>query len=962
MHTNISRYFLRLLTITVLLSVTLIGSLWLWDTYTVYHRDIAEIHASYMQQQHILLKNEVKHALEYIAFMRSRMQKNTKNQTEEQIKSDILAWLQYYRWGREKKNYIFVGQWDGLSLSGPGKGKNMLSITDPNGVHIVQELITQARKGGGFVKYVMPKFKNTRPAPKLSYAAPIREWKWYVGSGLYVDDVETMISARRKQLKKEFFYHLVRTGLLLLLLSVTGLIMVSLVARRIRSNLAPFSNFFHRAATDLVQIKEDALDFDEFRLLAQDANAMLQERDRILEILRNQEQLLNALTRAGHQLLSGADPNRAVTDALAILGEACEMERVYLFEVEHRNIKLRYEWTDGVHSRMKDPRFQHIPETLLKSQWADELREGRAVQGGPDDFSGVAAELTREYGVKTILMLPVLYRGKFWGMLGFDACKAPVRWAENSIHSLQNFASILCTAIMQRRSEQEATRIRDQWVMIFNSIEDAIFLLDADSKVVNANRMALQAVHVDDLASLIGLHLPEILHGEGIKFKACLADLVLQQGIPMADEVRSSVLDKIFQVSAFPVHRNDGKLTGVIYIARDMTWEKSMERQLAQARKMEAIGTLAGGIAHDFNNILAAIIGFSELARIKLRQHETDAIDSDLEQILLAGGRAKDLVSQLLIFSRNQESRKILTRVSPIIKETTKMLQAFIPANITIKTNLAPESKKVSADGTALHQVFMNLGSNAAQAMKKNGGELHIALEEIQLSPEQRDRIDNPAEQYLHIIISDQGGGIDPLFVDKIYDPFFTTKEVGEGTGMGLAAVHGIIKEHGGFIELENKPGAGAVFHIFLPQTDEETTGTLSMVNEQTTKSHTFKKVLVVDDEKMLLAMYTDMFAFLGCTTLTTDNPKKAVELLKDNPDIDLLCTDYDMPDMNGLQLAEQCHQIRPNLPIILNSGLTVDLDHDSIQHSGISEIITKPVALQELQRVLVGLVNKINT
>jgi CheY-like chemotaxis protein len=271
------------------------------------------------------------------------------------------------------------------------------------------------------------------------------------------------------------------------------------------------------------------------------------------------------------------------------------------------------------------------------------------------------------------------------------------------------------------------------------------------------------------------------------------------------------------------------------------------------------------------------------------------------------------------------------------------------------------ETKKVSADGTALHQVFMNLGSNAAQAMKKNGGEIHIALEEIQLSREQRDQINDPAEQYLHISISDQGGGIDPLFVDKIYDPFFTTKEVGEGTGMGLAAVHGIIKEHGGFIELENKPGVGAIFHIFLPQADEGTIAISSIINKQNTKSHTFKTVLVVDDEKMLLAMYTDMFSFLGCATLTTDNPQDALAVLKNNPEIDLLCTDYDMPDINGIQLAEQCHEIRPDLAIILNSGLTVDLDHESLQRSGINVVITKPVALQELQRVLIGLANKTN-
>ncbi len=1096
MYKNISHYFLQLLTISVLLAVTLIGSMWFWDTYGVYRRDVDNLRASYIRQQRRELKRQVEFALAHIAYIRSQERKTAEAEIREQINitwkladsiyrqgkntlspeqlaaligkplgvirspySDFsfilnrhgiqeffawqektangvksnnhtikdqrfiqkilrlaskdgtlheytwtteskdkqrsthcvvfrflpaldwvigtgmstegvdqliqkkaLSWLEHYRWGRKKNNYIFAGQWDGLSLTKPAKGKNMLEVTDPNGVHIVKELIRQAKNGGGFVQYVMPRLSEVKPAPKLSYAAPIKQWQWYVGTGVYVDEIEAIITARRQQLKQEFFHHLTQIGILLLLLSTVCVAMVLIVGRRVKSNLAPFADFFHQASSNFVQIQEDKLNFDEFRLLARDANAMLQERDKIQEILRNQEQLLNAMTRAGHQLLSGTDPDHAVTEALAILGKACGADRVYLFEVEQKKgakkiIKLRYEWTDNVSRRMEDSRFQHISQTLLKSRLAEELRQGRAVQRSLEDLSGEAAELSREYGVKSILMLPVIYRGRFWGMLGCDACKAPIYWPENSVHSLQNFASTLCTAIMQRRSEQEATRIRDQWITTFNSIRDAIFLLDTENRIINANVEALRVAGVNDLAAIHGRNLPNILHGKGKRFKACLAELTLEQGIPLSDEVHSTKLGKFFFSSSFPVYHQEGNLAGVIYIARDVTREKNMERQLIQARKMEALGTLAGGIAHDFNNILAAIMGFSELALVKLQHETTDGLKDDLGQILRAGKRAKDLVAQLLAFSRSRESRKVFIKVTPIIQETIHMLKAFVPANIQVTTQLKPETRNLFADPTALHQVFMNLGSNAAQAMKNKGGLLVIKLEEIRLSREQRERISNPAGSYLHVSFSDQGGGIDPGIVDKIYDPFFTTKEVGEGTGMGLAAVHGIVEDHDGFMELENKPGTGAVFHIYLPQTSKTDTQQIpSAVNRQNTATRTFKKILIVDDEAMLLAMYKDMFSLLGCDTLTTAHPKDALQLLRDNPDIDLLCTDYDMPEMNGFELARQIRRIRPNLPILLNSGLTVNLDGDSIQKTHISKILTKPITLQDLQKALLQL------
>ena len=967
MQIKISRYFLRLLTITVLAAVILIGSLWFFDTYKVYLRDIKEIRTSSLRQQRREIKEQVEFALKYISYMQHKTSKDVPVAEKERIRSEILNWLQYYRWDKDNCNYIFVGNYDGLLLAGPPEvvGKNMLAVTDIHGVHIVQEFIRLAQNGGGYLQYVMPKFKGIRPMPKISYIASVPQWHWFIGTGRYLDDIKAIISARKQQLKNEFISHIIQICILLLLLSTVILSIIFIVSRRVRSNLEPFVSFFHQASSNFVQIKENALNFVEFQLLARDANAMLLERDKIQKILRRQEKLQNALTRAGHQLLSGADLEHAVTGALAILGKACMAERAYLLEVidgkeSGKVVTLRYEWTNNVSSRLDDPRFQHILQTLLKSRWAADLRQGHAVQADVNDFSGEAAELSRHYEIKSILLLPVIYRGRFWGVLGCDACKAPNHWSSNTIHSLQSFASTLCTVIMQRRSEQEATRIRDQWVTTFNSIKDAIFLLDTDNRVINANAEALCIAGVDDLAAILGQNLPNILHGEGTRFKACLAELTLEQGIPLSDEVHSSKLDKFFFSSSFPVYRREGKLAGVIYIARDVTREKNMEQQLIQARKMEALGTLAGGIAHDFNNILAAIMGFSELGLVKIQQNEIKGLEDDLAQILRAGRRAKKLVAQLLAFSRNQESRKAVIKGKPILEETIHMLGAFVPANIQVDTELSPETRTIFADPTALHQVFLNLGSNAAQAMKEKGGRLLIALEETTLSREQQQRISDPAASYLHIVFSDQGGGVDPRIVDKIYDPFFTTKEVGEGTGMGLAAVHGIIEDHDGFMELENQPGVGAAFHLYLPQTTEKDTQQIgSVLDQQNPAGHTFNLVLIVDDEAMLLAMYKDMFSLLGCDTLTTPDPNNAIELLKNNPNIDLLCADYDMPEMNGLELARQCHILRPNLPILLNSGLNVDIDEKTLQDAGIKNILTKPVALQELQKILLLLTER---
>ncbi len=875
---------------------------------------------------------------------------------EELIKENVLDWLDHLRLGENGHEYLFAGTWDGLSLSGPGKGKNMLAITDRDGVRIVEELIKKARAGGGFVEYVMPRFESASPAPKLSYVAPLKEWQWYIGSGRYMDEIDVLIQNRGRQLQKALINHLCQIGFLLILLGAFALTMVYIIGKRLRKNVDPLTDFFNRAAKDFVQLDEEQLDFEEFRQIAKNANEMVREQKRTYTLLSNQEQLLTCLTKANHQLLSGTDIDRAINKTLAIIGNGCNVERVNLFETsgtdtdqDKDTMDLCFQWCNDVSSSINDPHFQSIPFTSFSAGWCTDLLKGVPFQGQAKDMPDEMAALMDEYGVQSTLLLPIMYRESLWGVLSLDACKKSVTFSEHAIRSLQNFSSSLCAAVVQRRSEQESVRIRDQWVSTFDSISDAIFVLDDSCQLINANHSALNIAETDSISAIRGLHISSILHGELGNSESCLAEKSLKQNKPLMEEVQSVLHHKTYLSSAFPMKDSDNRVSGVIFIARDVSNEKNMERQIVQSQKMEAIGVLAGGIAHDFNNILAAIMGFTELAQIKVQQERTEGLDKDLDQIFNAGERAKDLVIQLLAFSRNQDNEQTLLTVTPIIKETIKMLQAFLPANIVTTTNLGPETRKTLANGTALHQVFMNLANNGAQAMQEDGGELHISLEEVELSSAQQAEFQVPGGSYLHLAFSDQGKGINPRIVSKIYDPFFTTKKQGDGTGMGLAAVHGITEAHKGFITLDNRVGEGATFHIYLPQSDEPVgTKVQPVISKELQPTH-YKTILVVDDEEMLLTMYQDIFTLLGCTAITADRPGKALMLLEKHPEIDLLCTDMNMPEMNGLKLAEQCHAIRPELPVLLCSGLTINLKKEELQRAGINVILEKPLTLQSL-------------
>jgi signal transduction histidine kinase/ActR/RegA family two-component response regulator len=385
----------------------------------------------------------------------------------------------------------------------------------------------------------------------------------------------------------------------------------------------------------------------------------------------------------------------------------------------------------------------------------------------------------------------------------------------------------------------------------------------------------------------------------------------------------------------------------VLSIFHDITEQKKLEAQIRRADKIQAIGTLAGGIAHDFNNILSAIMGYTDMA---LSEHElNDDLRRYLEQVFKAGKRARDLVRQILTFSRQSDEIPHPMRVSPIIKEVLKLLRASLPSTINIHQNIQPEPDIVLADPTHIHQILINLCTNAAYAMREKKGDLKVDLAPVEIiTGDVLTSQDLFPGMYLKLTVSDTGCGIDPSVIDRIFDPFFTTKKPGEGTGMGLSVVHGILKSYGGTITVESEVGKGTDFHIYIPLLADRA----SKKDEQEAKDFPGGKesILFVDDEEVIVQIGKVMLTGLGYEFVGTTDSLEALKLFQARPErFDLVITDMTMPNMTGVELARELMCIRPNMPIILCTGFSEAITAESAKAIGLKDFILKPIIRSQI-------------
>lgn len=402
----------------------------------------------------------------------------------------------------------------------------------------------------------------------------------------------------------------------------------------------------------------------------------------------------------------------------------------------------------------------------------------------------------------------------------------------------------------------------------------------------------------------------------------------------------------VFDITASPVKDKYGDISGIIGIAQNVTEQFRLERQLRHTQKMEAIGTLAGGVAHDFNNVLTPIMGYTEIIRLKMKQDgfSDQAVFDYLEEILKAAKRAKTLVEQVLTFSRSIEKKEVLQYIHPIVKEVMKLMRATLPSTIVIQEKIDEHCGRVFIDPVQIHQVLINLCTNASHAMSGQHGVLKVNLG---IAPPAGD-----GKEWLELSVADTGCGIEEKFLDRIFEPYFTTKEKTSGTGMGLAMVHGIVSHQGGFIKVESEIGKGSNFRVFLPLAQKETA--IEQIISLGDLQEGFGKILLVDDEEQVVQVTGEILQSLGYSVVGKTSPMEAIALFsKDPKEFDMLVTDLTMSELTGLELSEKVKKIRPDIPVILITGYSDQVSKDAAVGAGIDEYCMKPISMRELSTIV---------
>jgi PAS domain S-box-containing protein len=522
--------------------------------------------------------------------------------------------------------------------------------------------------------------------------------------------------------------------------------------------------------------------------------------------------------------------------------------------------------------------------------------------------------------------------------------------------------SIMTGFIERIQSDRDLAESEHKYRQLFEMESDAIFLIDnAGGNLLEANSACV---------SLYGYSRRELLEMKNTNLSA-------EPG-----ETRKATVGGMDKVPLRYHRKKDGTVFPVeitarhffwqgreVHVAaiRDITWrieaeqrKEDLEAQLRQAQKMDSIGTLAGGIAHDFNNILAAIMGYTELAMMD--ESLSVASLEELNEVMHASLRAKKLVAQILAFSRQSQSEFGPTQISLIVKETLRMLRATLPAIIEIDLELETDAV-VMADANQIQQVVMNLCTNAYHAMKDRGGRLYLGLSELLIDEDGSQRLHLAPGRYLKLVVADTGMGMEPHTMQHAFEPYFTTKEKGQGTGLGLSVAYGIVKTHKGTITLKSELAKGSTFSVYLPQLVSR--AFRPSVQNDTIIPGGHERVLCVDDDPELARMIKTMLDRAGYQVTHVTSAPDALELFKLASDqFDLILTDLNMPHLPGNVLAAQINQIRPDVPIILCTGFCDQLTEQQLAATGIRAVALKPVLMADLAKLIRGVLDgcRVNT
>jgi len=525
----------------------------------------------------------------------------------------------------------------------------------------------------------------------------------------------------------------------------------------------------------------------------------------------------------------------------------------------------------------------------------------------------------------------------------------------------------ICRDITERKKAMEQLReSEEKFRVLAETSSDGIFTTDRSGKITYINP-ALERLFDISYEDALGTNFNQYI----TQSSAEKAVKILQDsGRKKFDVVRNVELTAVskkghnfaIEVSSSPIIK-EGKVMGIECVVRDITQRKKAEEERTKleslfhhSQKMEAIGTMAGGIAHDFNNILGVILGFSELALDNLEANHP--VRKDIQSIYSYGIRARDLVRQILTFSRRTEIEHKPLNIEPIVKEALKFLRSSFPTTIKIESTIDQDLGYINANPSQIHQIIMNLSTNSLHAMEATGGILDVRLSKIKIGKKSTSTGNLDSGSYVKLSVYDTGRGMDKTTLSHIFEPFYTTKEVGKGTGLGLSVVHGIVESYKGAITVNSEPGKWTNFNIYFPVLRHEQKEKRSIEDAKTPRGH--ERILVVDDERPLADMYGQMLERWGYHTTIKTSPLEALKTFRMDPGVfDLVITDQTMPDMKGTELSQELLKIRPGIPIILTSGYGELISKEELSSSGIKIQYTKPVDIREFAKIMRKLLDK---
>lgn len=537
---------------------------------------------------------------------------------------------------------------------------------------------------------------------------------------------------------------------------------------------------------------------------------------------------------------------------------------------------------------------------------------------------------------------PLIIKDEIIGVIAVQSYTDPCIYSDKDLQVLVSISDQVATAIDKKQTEDELKESEKKYKTLFEKTSDAIFIVNKKSgRYLDANESALRLTG-RNWSELRQLTTQDVAPKRAENRLQKLNESKTIQDLGQTEYIRPDGEKRVTMLIAIPLSEDT-----VIGIARDITEELILNERLRQSQKMESIGTLAGGIAHDFNNILFPIVGHAEMLLEDVP--EDSPFRNGLNEIYSSALRAKDLVKQILTFSRQESGEIKLMKMQPIIKEALKLIRSTIPTTIYIKQYIRNDCGIIKADPTQIHQIVMNLATNAYHAMEETGGELKVSLKEVELGKLDLINSDMAPGVYACLTVADTGIGMDKVLTEKIFDPFFSTKVRGKGTGMGLSVVHGIVTGMKGVIKVYSEPGKGTEFNIYLPMAKSPSEKQdIHQIKEPILGGS--ERILLVDDEDVIVAMEKLMLERLGYKVTSRTSSIEALEAFRANPtNFDLVITDMAMPNMPGDKLSAELVKINPDIPVLLCTGFSETMSEEKATSLGINGFLLKPIVMKDL-------------